>query len=231
MRAKKMPAPRIPACHPDREHYARGQCHPCYDEAREATRRPRGTRAQKQWKTLEPDLDPVQPLAAAATRTRVAGRHRPGRVRGAAVTAQEKGIMMGMRAAGVPSAVVGAALERWSGTVQEVVARDPEAADQVQALRAKLKALKIARAHALEPKLWARAEKEIGEIDPETKQWVVGAEGGAAKDVDAIFRALLASEKVQAAAAGEGNASGAPLPGSQAPAVDLRVLIQALAEP
>ena len=65
------------------------------------------------------------------------------------------------------------------------------------------KGIKLTRAHAVETKLWDRLDHEVGAKGTDGL-W----DGGEAKDVDAITRALLASEKIQAAAA------GARVPGS-----------------
>jgi hypothetical protein len=97
-------------------------------------------------------------------------------------------------------------------TVSRALSTVPGARERIAILREQLKSMKMDRAHAIEPKLWTRLEAEI--------------DGGEAKDVDAITRALLASEKIQAAAAGEAHASGSE---AGAPsATELTVLVQAL---
>ncbi len=135
------------------------------------------------------------------------------------IKAVETGMVMGMTAAGVPIVRIAEALQVHPDSVTQALNREPDSREKIATLRAALKEMKMVKAHALEGKLWARAEKEV--------------DAGEARDVDAIFRAVLASEKVQAAAAGEGNASGAPGGGQMGgtPAVALNILIQHLLEP
>jgi hypothetical protein len=96
-------------------------------------------------------------------------------------------------------------------TVNRALTAIPGTRERLLQLREELKGTKLTRAHAIEGRLWDRLELEV--------------DRGEAKDVDAITRSLLASEKIQAAAAGEAHASGSSEP--VAP-MDLTVLVQAL---
>jgi len=121
-------------------------------------------------------------------------------------------LVVGMAAAGVSKTKIARALHVDPNTVSKVLTAVPGSRERIAQLREELKATKLTRAHAVEGKLWDRLEHEV--------------DSGEAKDVDGIARALLASEKIQAAAAGEAHASGSsPEPAS---AMDLTVLVQAL---
>ena len=131
-------------------------------------------------------------------------------------------LVVGMAAAGVSKTKIAQALHVTPTTVAAVLTAVPGSRERIAQLREELKATKLTRAHAVEGKLWDRLEHEVG-AKGENGTWVGG---GDAKDVDGIARALLASEKIQAAAAGEAHASGSsPEPAS---AMDLTVLVQAL---
>ena len=121
-----------------------------------------------------------------------------------------KDIAIGMKAAGIPTLKVAEALD--ISTTQ--LAKEMAGAKEIIAhYREKLKVLKIEKAHQVEGKLWARFEREI--------------DNGEAKGVDALARAIHASEKVQSAVAGEGqkiDVTGIP----KNPTVDIKMLIQNL---
>ena len=125
--------------------------------------------------------------------------------------------IIGMKAAGVPQTRIAEVMGVGTDTVTHALDRVPDSRTLIAEYRDKLKTLKIQKAHRVEGKLWARLESEV--------------DGGEGKDVDAIMRAIHASEKVQASVAGEGQkveVSGI----SANPVVDVKVLIaQLLAEP
>lgn len=151
----------------------------------------------------EPDLDPTKPLAAASARlkekTKVPSKVRPD-------------LAIGLKGAGVPQTKIAEIMGVSSQRLSHVLDNTPDAREEIASIREKLKLMKIARAHQVEGKMWARLEREV--------------DSGEAKDVDAMARSLLASEKIQAGVSGEGAASGAA---SMAPsAVDLKILIQNL---
>lgn len=125
-------------------------------------------------------------------------------------------LVIGMKAAGVPLARIGQALGVTANTVTNTLNREPDARERIATLREALRGIKMEKAHEMEGKMWARLEKEV--------------ETGGAKDVDAIARALLASEKIQAAASGEAHASGAAPPALPTN-LDLKVLLQTLITP
>jgi hypothetical protein len=120
-------------------------------------------------------------------------------------------LVMGLAAAGVSKGRIAQALHVHPHTVSRALTAVPGSRERILQLREELKATKLTRAHAIEGRLWDRLELEV--------------DRGEAKDVDAITRSLLASEKIQAAAAGEAHASGSSEP--VAP-MDLTVLVQAL---
>lgn len=131
-------------------------------------------------------------------------------------------LVVGLAAAGVSQSKIAQVLHVNRSNVEKALDRAPGSRERIAQLREELKGIKIARAHAVEGRLWDRLDKEVGEKGADGK-WTMA---GAAKDVDAITRALLASEKIQAAAAGEAHASGA---GAEPPSpLDLTVLVQAL---
>lgn len=121
-------------------------------------------------------------------------------------------LVIGMKAAGISQTKIAQALKVAPSTVVDTLARTPHSYEKVAELREALKGIKMERAHKLEAKLWTRLEAEV--------------DSGDAKSVDAVARALLASEKIQAAASGEAHASGsAPSPPTNH---DLQGLIQIL---
>lgn len=131
--------------------------------------------------------------------------------RGRRPTIVSPDLVIGMKAAGVPQNRMAEALGCTPNTITATLNREPDSRERIADLRDKLKGIKMVKAHQLEGKMWDRLEKEV--------------DTGDAKDVDAMARALLASEKIQAAASGEAHASGAvPPPSNQ----DLAGLIQVL---
>jgi hypothetical protein len=103
------------------------------------------------------------------------------------------------------------------GTLDSALGTRPDAGKVIGEYRERLRAGKLQRAYSLEGRLWARAEREI--------------EQGDARAVDAVFRALYASEKIQASAAGEGRRVAVPtVPPIDNPAAALRDLIGHLLE-
>lgn len=101
------------------------------------------------------------------------------------------------------------------GAVTSAIAATPGAREAILEMREKLKYFKIGRALAIEPKLYERIEKEIHKGD--------------AKDVDALFRAAHAAEKIQQAVAGEGGRMDITHTNAS-PVSDLKVLIANLIE-
>lgn len=160
----------------------------------------------------EPPLDPIQPLKAASLRLNPPPEKAPPKEKVKRPPKVDSGIVIGMKAAGVPQTKIAEALNVSALHIGHVLDRTPDSREKIAEIREKLKVLKIEKANRVEGRMWERAEKEV--------------EKGEAKDVDAMFRALLASEKIQAAVAGEGAASGAQGP-PPAP-MDLKVLIQQL---
>ncbi len=121
-------------------------------------------------------------------------------------------LVIGLQAAGVNQAEIARALGATKGAVWQSMRDTPGARERMQELRDKLKHEKLERSHKVSGKVWDRLETEV--------------DGGAAKDVDAISRSLLALEKIEAAASGEAHASGpAPPPVTN---VDLKALVQVL---
>ena len=154
-------------------------------------------------KSVEPPLDPDKPLAAAQRRIRAAQveklrKHRP-----------DPSLVLGMVSAGIPRAKVAEALEVPAYTITRTLDEIPDADELIAKYRQALKTLKIQRAHKVEGRLWSRIEKEV--------------EGGDAKDVDALFRAAHASEKIQSAVAGEGQRVEVT---DSSPRINLAVLIK-----
>jgi predicted DNA-binding protein YlxM (UPF0122 family) len=167
-----------------------------------------------------------KPLARAQWRLEHPGRHAAAKKARAAQGDQRKpkipkrpvrskvnaGEVIGLRAMGVPVTTIADTMGVNREAVSRAVQRVPGGFARIAELRDKLKGIKMERAYKQEEKLWDRLEEEV--------------ERGEAKDVDAITRALLASEKIQAAAAGEAHASGSE---SGVPnATELTVLVQAL---
>ena len=186
-------------------------------------------RHPKGWKPdILPDepLDPVLPLKAAAERWKAAHippQNTKGYVTGRAMPKPPKevkprnpvnaGVAIGMRAAGIPNSRIASVFGTGVDAVKNAIARVPNAQGLILEYREALKVLKIQKAHALENKLWNRAELEIDE--------------GEAKGVDAIFRALHASEKIQASASGEGTRVDLHQT-SENPVADVKILIAQL---
>jgi predicted transcriptional regulator len=124
-------------------------------------------------------------------------------------------LVIGMQAAGVNQAEIARALDVTKGAVWQSLQNTPGARERMQELRDKLKHEKLERSHKVSGKVWDRLETEVDD--------------GAAKDVDAITRSLLALEKIEAAASGEAHASGpAPAPVTN---LDLKALVQVLIGP
>ena len=119
-------------------------------------------------------------------------------------------VAIGMRAAGVPVSKIAAAMDVTESDVYAAVEAIPNSKALLAGYRDRLRVLKLHRAHRLEGRLWGRLEQEV--------------DGGTAKDVDAIARALHASEKIQASAAGD--AHRVEVSGSGQPVADLKILIQ-----
>lgn len=176
----------------------------------------------------ELDLDPAAPLAAASKRLHdaqavQAAAKRPvkpskdnippvPKPRGRTPTKVPPDLVLGLTAAGVSQNKIAKALHANRRSVYEALEKIPNSRERVSELREALKGVKMERAHRVEAKMWQRLEDEV--------------DSGDAKSVDAMARALLASEKIQAAASGEAHASG-----SAAPPVtnqDLAGLIQIL---
>jgi len=173
----------------------------------------------------EAPLDPLAPLAAARKRlyANAAAKRAPKpdplpkipKPRGRKRKDLSPDLVIGMTAAGVPQTRMAEALGVSRDTIKHTLSSQPDSRERIALLREKLKGLKMERAHQVEGKLWSRLEKEV--------------DSGDARDIDATARALLASEKIQAAASGEAHASGPSVPPPTN--VDLKVLIQALLTP
>ena len=148
--------------------------------------------------------DLPKPLAAAARRRDIAIGKRK-------VNAD---VAIGMRAAGVPVARIAEVMESSPQEIFSEIAAIPGGKAILASYRDRLRLTKLHRAHRVEGRLWSRFETEVDQ--------------GTAKDVDAIARALHASEKIQASAAGD--TQKVEVTGSGQPAVDLKILIQNILE-
>lgn len=120
-----------------------------------------------------------------------------------------------MSAAGVPQVKIAKVLGVSDTSIENALNRAPDSRERIAELRERLKLIKIEQANRLEERVWKRFERELDD--------------GGAKDVDAVSRALFNLEKIQAAASGEANASGAPS-ALTSPAVDLKILLQQLVQ-
>lgn len=155
----------------------------------------------------EPELDPIQPLAAARARL-TPPKVKPKRK-------VDPNIALGMNAAGVTQAKIAKVFNTTHQAVENALATIPDHREQVLEIRAKLKLMKMQKSDRVESRMWDRLEQEVDKGD--------------ARDVDAISRALGAVEKIQASASGENNkmeVSGIPAPTP----IDLKVLVQNLLE-
>ena len=119
-------------------------------------------------------------------------------------------IVIGMAAAGLPQTRITQAL----GVPPDVVRGAIEsAAGTIAEIRDRLKTSKIKAMERVESRLWPRFEREADKAD--------------AKDIDALSRAALNLEKIQAQVSGEGQQ--VTVKGlSEAPNVDLKIMIAAL---
>lgn len=119
-------------------------------------------------------------------------------------------IMIGMAAAGLPAAKITRALGVPTDIVENAIER---ANGTIQEIRDRLKITKIRAMERVESRLWPRFEREADKAD--------------AKDIDALARAAMNLEKIQAQVSGEGQQ--VTVKGlSDAPQVDLKILIQNL---
>lgn len=153
---------------------------------------------------MDEPLDPIKPLAAAQARFDAAKREKKRRA-----TRPDPNLVLGMVSAGIPRLKVADVLEVSPNAITRTLQEIPDSEEIITKYRRALKTLKIQKAHAVEGRLWARIEKEIPT--------------GNAKDVDALFRAAAASEKIQASVAGEGQK--VEVTGAE-PQVNLAVLIK-----
>ena len=129
------------------------------------------------------------------------------------MTRDEAHIAVGMKVAGFPNTKIAKALgDVGEHQVTQMLARIPNLYEQVSIYRENLKLRKIKKMYDVNDKLWNRIEEEIPK--------------GAAKDIDALYRAAHASEKMEASIAGEAQKVDITQP--QAPNLDLKVLIQTL---
>ena len=118
---------------------------------------------------------------------------------------------IGMRAAGMPTKKIAQAMDVTFHTVQDAIQKVPNAQEQIDTYRQNLRLKTIKTLHDLHGALY----KRIGEEIP----------AGSAKDVDALFRAAHATEKISSAVAGE--AVKVEVTGD-APQVEIRNLLMQL---
>lgn len=96
---------------------------------------------------------------------------------------------IGMRTAGMPTTKIAQAMEVTPFTVRAALEQVPNLQEQIDTYRQNLRLKTIKTIHDLHGALYKRIEEEIP--------------AGSAKDVDALFRAAHASEKISSAVAGE----------------------------
>ena len=128
------------------------------------------------------------------------------------VTKSEGYVALGMKAAGLSNKKIAQALELSPMTVPQVLKRIPDVTEQLNVYRDNLRLRKMKSIYDADERLWNRINRDVETAD--------------AKDVDALFRAAHASEKMSASLAGE--AQKVDVKTDAAPNVDLKVLIQTL---
>ena len=96
---------------------------------------------------------------------------------------------IGMRTAGMPTTKIAQAMDVSPATVVQALKAVPNLQEQIDTYRQNLRLKTIKTIHDLHGALYKRIEEEIP--------------AGSAKDVDALFRAAHASEKISSAVAGE----------------------------
>lgn len=140
---------------------------------------------------------PEKPLAAA--RRRLDGTER----------AERKGVAIGLAAAGLPQTKIANALGLSKQQLSATLAPDQET---IQQIRDRLKSVKIRHLERITGRLYPRIERD--------------ADKGDAKDIDALMRAAHAAEKIEAQISGEGQQVTVRGVQSEAPNIDLKLLIQ-----
>jgi len=154
------------------------------------------------------DETPLPPEGDKPRQIRIKGpRRKP-------MTRDEAHVAIGMKVAGFPDSKIAKAFgnEIAEHQIYHTLQRIPNLYEQITVYRENLKLRKMKRMFDANDKLWNRIDSEIPK--------------GTAKDIDALFRAAHAAEKMEASVAGEAQKVDIQQPA--APNVDLKVLIQTL---
>jgi hypothetical protein len=148
-----------------------------------------------------------KPLAAASKRMRLSAERKR---LGLPDVATHPDVVVGLAAAGIPGTKIASAIGLDATTVQKQI-RD--ARETILAIRDKLKLDKMVAMERVEARLWPRLERDVETAD--------------GKEVDALARAAMNLEKMQAQVSGEGQQVTVKSV-SDTPALDLKILIQQL---
>jgi hypothetical protein len=148
-----------------------------------------------------------KPLAAASKRLRMASEAKRKKLPD---QASHPDVAIGLAATGLSAPKIAAALGQ---SVDIVKAQLTDGRETILAIRDALKLDKMVAMKRVEARMWPRIERDI--------------ETANAKDVDALARAAMNLEKMQAQVSGEG-AQVTVKNVSDAPNVDLKILIQQL---
>jgi hypothetical protein len=148
-----------------------------------------------------------KPLAAASKRLRMASEAKRKKLPD---QASHPDVAIGLAATGLSAPKIAAALGQ---SVDIVKAQLTDGRETILAIRDALKLDKMVAMKRVEARMWPRIERDIETAD--------------AKDVDALARAAMNLEKMQAQVSGEG-AQVTVKNVSDAPNVDLKILIQQL---
>jgi hypothetical protein len=159
--------------------------------------------------TLEAQIDQAPEAPAPPKpprRVRVRDKRRP-------LTSAEAHVALGMHVAGMKEEKIAQALDANNPEeVHQALQRVPNVHEQMAIYRENLKVKKVSWIWDTEELLWTRIKRELP--------------SGEAKDIDALYRAAGASEKIQSGLAGEALQIDMTAPPQ--PNVELKVLIQAL---
>lgn len=140
----------------------------------------------------------MKPLGDARKRLQDAQRTRVRQSQGKKVMRPD--VVIGLSGAGVPQGAIAAAFGVAQPNVAQMIKNAPNGREEIKELREALKLMKIRSLHRVTPLLMARLAHEVGTPDAnDPEKW----NGGEAKNVDAIMRAVHASERTEGLAAGE----------------------------